>query len=1294
MTAPSRFKRVDKLTLRSNLPRSLAGVLLLNLFVFGLVGFVLFRGYQQDRDETMTVVENLSRVLDENLSRLIDKVDLTLLAVVDEIAREEQNGGIDRPVLERFLALHDSRLPEAVGLRVINADGVVDYAVSNVSAPDRTVADRDYFTRLRDDPSAGLVISKPMVGRLSHRPILVLARRRTAPDGSFAGVVHVAVAIDTLSATFSAADLGPHGAVTLWDGSATPAFLARYSRVPSPTAGIPTPSAALSDLIRKAAAPIAYHAKSGVDGIDRLSFFRKVSRWPLYLTVGIADEDFMAEWWQEVTYLGCLAVLFMLASIAASAKIYRTLWALERSQNEAQSARKMSDLILASAGEGICGIDATGEIVFINQAARQMLGWRNDEGLGELFHTAVQHHRWNGAGYALEDSPVHRMLLGQLPAGTVRVEDEVYWRRDGRSFPVAYALTPMHGDTGETTGIVCIFHDITERKKAETLLKESETRLRLALNAAHQGWFEVNFRTGEVTTSPEYVELLGYDPADFQSNLEKWRTNIYADDRPAVVTALQEALETGEKREMEYRRLAKSGDWKWIRSIARVVEWDAEGKPLRMTGIHMDVTERRQAEEALRDSEERFRLAMEASSDGLWDWDVANDSTYFSPAYFRMLGFEPDEFAMTGETWIALIHPEDRQRAVSINQDCIENRCQNFEVEYRMRAKDGSWKWILGRGRAFRRDLEGQALRMIGTHVDITERKQAEAYLQLAANVFTHSHEGITITDADGTIIEVNDAFTRITGYRREEAVGKTPRILHSGRQPREFYKAMWQALVEKGHWSGEIWNRHKNGDVYAEMLTVSAVRDAAGKTQNYVGLFTDITAMKEHEQQLEHIAHYDVLTNLPNRVLLADRLRHGLAQGHRRGRSLAVAYLDLDGFKVVNDRYGHDIGDELLTTISQRMKAALRDGDTLARIGGDEFVALLVDLERPQDCKAVLDRLLEASSDPVTVGDLILEVSSSIGVTLYPDDGVDADLLLRHADQAMYVAKLAGKNRYHVFDVAQDAAVKTQRESLEHIRRALDRREFVLYYQPKVNMRTGRVIGAEALIRWQHPDRGLLLPAAFLPIIEDHLICVELGDWVIDTALTQMELWHQAGIDLPTSVNVSARQLQDRDFVARLRDVLAAHPGVRPDFLELEILETSALEDIALVSEILQACRTIGVHFALDDFGIGYSSLNHLRHLPIEMVKIDQSFVRDMLIDREDRLIVEGVVGLAKAFERRVIAEGVETVTHGDVLLSLGCELAQGCGIAEPMPAADLPGWIATWRPDRSWTDEGETLS
>ncbi|MGP1630662.1 MAG: putative bifunctional diguanylate cyclase/phosphodiesterase, partial [Giesbergeria sp.] len=558
------------------------------------------------------------------------------------------------------------------------------------------------------------------------------------------------------------------------------------------------------------------------------------------------------------------------------------------------------------------------------------------------------------------------------------------------------------------------------------------------------------------------------------------------------------------------------------------------------------------------------------------------------------------------------------------------------------------------------RTPQGQAQRLVGSYQECRTGGQHED-LQVAATVFTHAREGISITDPSGKIIDVNQAFTRITGYSREEIIGKNPRVLQSGRQSPEFYGAMWKTISKHGHWSGEIWNRRKDGSLFLEVVTISAVRDDVGVLQHYVAVFSDVTQARETEQRLESIAHFDVLTELPNRVLLFDRLRQCMARCQRNASSLALAFLDLDGFKAINDQHGHAVGDELLIALARRMAEALRDGDTLARIGGDEFVVVMADLDQAQDFKPVVQRLLLAANEPVALGGKTLQLSASVGVTLYPRDAVDGEQLLRHADHAMYQAKQGGKNRMAVFDVAHDAAQASLRQNLDEIRTALERGEFELYYQPKVNLRSGEVVGAEALIRWQHPERGLLAPMLFLPAIENHVLATFVGEWVIATALAQMSCWHAQGLMIKVSVNVSAYQLLEEDFALRLEQLLRAQPDVAPECLELEILESSALADMGKISDLMLRCQAMGVRFALDDFGTGFSSLTYMRRLPAQVIKIDQSFVRDILADADDLSIVQGVIGLANAFRREVIAEGVETLEHGEMLLGLGCELAQG---------------------------------
>lgn len=569
---------------------------------------------------------------------------------------------------------------------------------------------------------------------------------------------------------------------------------------------------------------------------------------------------------------------------------------------------------------------------------------------------------------------------------------------------------------------------------------------------------------------------------------------------------------------------------------------------------------------------------------------------------------------------------------------------------------------------------------------DITAQKNATRQLRLTASVFNNTGEGIMITDRAGLIVEVNDAFTRITGYSRQDVMGNDPSMFRSSRQGPEVFQALRRALVRHGEWKGELWRRRKDGEAYSAWLTVSKVKDSSGKVRNYVALFSDVTVLKLQQEELEHGAHFDALTDLPNRLLLSDRLHQAMTVCQRHHQSLAVLYLDLDGFKAVNDQFGHEAGDALLVAVSQRMQAALRDVDTLARMGGDEFVAVLTNVENIQDCIQMVTRVLHACSEPVRIDGRDLRVTASIGVTVYPQDNAEADQLMRHADQAMYEAKQSGKNRFHMFDSAQDAEVKSRSLQQELISQGLSNQEFVLHYQPKVNMRTGAIVGVEALIRWQHPEKGLLPPDAFLPSIEKHPMIEAVGAWVIDAALQQMVAWKAQGLLLPVSVNIAARQLQQQDFAQQLAALLANHPDVDASHLELEVLETSALDDIGSTATIMQECHRVGVRFAIDDFGTGYSSLTYLRRLPVDVLKIDRSFVRDMLDDQSDLSIVSGVIGLAVAFHREVIAEGVESVAHGQQLIALGCHLGQGYEIARPMPAEQIPAWCETWTPPVEW--------
>lgn len=686
--------------------------------------------------------------------------------------------------------------------------------------------------------------------------------------------------------------------------------------------------------------------------------------------------------------------------------------------------------------------------------------------------------------------------------------------------------------------------------------------------------------------------------------------------------------------------------------------------------------ERRLAEQV--DLERQHLLnIVEAAQAGSWEWNVASGEWDADSRWAAMLGYERvSELAPGRErsAWRALVHPEDLQAAEAALARLLDGSSPVFAHDLRLRHRDGHWIWVHDRAIVVRRAADGGALLLKGAQIDISRHKSAEEKLRLAASVFSSSYEAIIITDADNRIVDVNPAFTRITGYSREESIGRDPNLLNSGRQSKAFYRAMWDTLEKHDYWQGELWNRRKDGSEFAEVLSISRVRDQAGRLLHHVATFSDISRLKRQEEELYRIAYFDPLTGAPNRRLLDDRLRQAIAHANRTGKPLAVCVIDLDGFKPINDRHGHKAGDDLLIGIVDRLNAILRASDTLARLGGDEFVLLLEDAEGD----AVLERVLEAIRQPLLVGSELVGVSASIGVTRFPEDNADPETLLRHADQAMYRAKQRGRNCIQFFDTSVEEEQRQRKLRLARLEEALRKREFVLHFQPQVNMKTGAVTGMEALIRWQHPEQGLLPPASFLADIAGTELETALDQWVIDAALEQLLEFRTRGVDIGVSVNIGARLLLMPGFVSSIRSALARHPGIPPEKLELEILESSALDDIVLATEVLHACRRLGVRVALDDFGTGYASLRHYRQLPVDRLKIDRGFVLDMLRDKEARAIVGAVVQLARTFEREVIAEGVETPAHAAALIELGCELGQGFGIARPMPGAHIPAWLS----------------
>ena len=684
-------------------------------------------------------------------------------------------------------------------------------------------------------------------------------------------------------------------------------------------------------------------------------------------------------------------------------------------------------------------------------------------------------------------------------------------------------------------------------------------------------------------------------------------------------------------------------------------------------GYFRDISERLRTEQALHKESEKNLAFLRNSSDGVHILDVDGNVIEASDSFCKMLGYTRDEVVgMNVAQWDAKFNREELQFLVKKQ---FEQQHLNL-FETRHRCKDGRTIDVEISGLAL--ELEGNLV-LFNSSRDISERKWADQQLRIAAIAF-ESQEGIVVTDANINILRVNSSFTKITGYEEHEVVGCSPNILRSDRQEETFYESMWKSIKDNGSWQGEIWNRRKCGEIYLEYLTITVVKDQHDKIANYVGTFVDITSRKESVDKIERLAFYDSLTELPNRLLLQDRLKLALAASHRSGKLGALMFIDMDNFKILNDTLGHDMGDLLLQQVAQRLVSCVREGDTVARLGGDEFVVMLENL---------CDQTADAAAFAETIGHKIqvklnqnyqlsiheYRSTPSIGVTLFNGHGQTTDELLKQADIAMYQAKTSGRNTLRFFDPKMQADINARVALEKELRLAIHENQFMLYYQAQLDDNE-HIIGAEVLIRWQHPLLGFVSPAEFIPLAEETGLILLIGLWVLETACKQLKIW-QASVHtehLQLAVNVSSRQFYQTDFVEQVTQVLADHQ-INPERLKLELTESLVLDDIDGTIVKMHALRAIGIQFSMDDFGTGYSSLSSLKKLPLNQLKIDQSFVRDITSDEDDAVIVQTIIAMANKLGMEVIAEGVETQAQRSFLKKNGCFLFQGYLFSKPIP-------------------------
>ncbi|MFY0676931.1 MAG: EAL domain-containing protein [Neptuniibacter sp.] len=710
---------------------------------------------------------------------------------------------------------------------------------------------------------------------------------------------------------------------------------------------------------------------------------------------------------------------------------------------------------------------------------------------------------------------------------------------------------------------------------------------------------------------------------------------------------------------------------------------DDAGNLIGVLGIGHDVTERAVQEEKIRRSEAQLQDAQRLAQIGSWELDFEKDQLFWSEQVFQIFELDPTSFTPNYSAFLDAIYPEDKDLVNDAFQESIQQK-QPYAISHRLLV-NGQIKYVEEQGETeFAED--GSPIRSVGTIQDVTQRTLNEIKLHRLESLADHSPDGIFIVEAEtAKIVDANHAAYANLGFTEEEMLQLYVWDVSKGIDDLQSWKARVPGIIEENGLPFEDLHLHKDGHIIPVEITAKNIVEPDGNF--FITTSRDISDRKLAEKKMHYMAYHDLLTHLPNRVLLSDRLHQAISISERTNTLLTICYLDLDEFKPINDKYGHETGDELLVQFARRLELELRDSDTLARLGGDEFILMLTGLNSIYQAEEIIQRVLASIELPFNIQNHRLYVSGSIGATIYPHDNSDPDTLIRHADQAMYKAKESGKNQYCLFDPVEDHKVHAYRNALNEFEIAIAESQLTLYYQPRVNLQDGTLASVEALVRWNHPEKGFLPPAEFLPIIEGTKLEIALDEWVLKTALNQHMQWREAGNILPVSVNISPRNVQLQNFCNHVHQLLNLYPKDVLQNLELEVVETGAIGNTSQVAEMMESCTQLGIQFSLDDFGTGYSSLTYFHRLPISILKIDRNFVCDMLSNPQDQDIVEGVIRLAQAINRPVVAEGVESIELGLMLLQLGCKYAQGYGIAKPMPAEEIFTWYDSFRNKSAWT-------
>ncbi len=831
-----------------------------------------------------------------------------------------------------------------------------------------------------------------------------------------------------------------------------------------------------------------------------------------------------------------------------------------------------------------------------------------------------------------------------------------------------------------------------EVQKSHELNRVLQERMELALIGSNDGVWDWNILTDSVYFSPRWKEMLGYGDDELPNELSTWNNLLHPDD---IDKAWEDANKNINK-ETEYyenihRLKHKDGHWVWILDRGKAI-YDENGKAIRMIGTHTDFTKEKKNELKLLEQAdtiqkliERQELALVGSKTSVLDWDFTDNSMYISASWKEMLGFSDSELPNSTSTWFQRAHPDDKRTVLKMLRTHQEKQINDFDFNHRLKHKDGHWIWVLGRAQIFY-DKHGKKERMIGTHTDITVEKELQLKYSHHSQMIAQMHEAVNTTDLNGIVTSWNKGSELIYGYKAEEVIGKHISFLYSDDLDEELAKVT-PTLKEEGEYRNTLLFITKSGENVLISLSLSFLRDDKGNPLEIVAYAQDVTerkkiedALYEQKNILRHQALHDSLTGLPNRMLFKDRLAQGIKTAERHASGLAIFFIDLDKFKQINDSLGHDIGDSVLKAVSIRIRSVIRKEDTLARLGGDEFTVIMDELVNPNDAEILSKKILKTLAEPLYIDEHILYVTGSIGISLYPEDADDPESLLKYADTAMYKAKEQGHNSYKFYSFTMTKLALEKMRMRTSLQQAIDNKEFIIHYQPQINTKSKKILGIEALVRWKHPTRGILYPDQFIPLAEETGMIIEIDKWVMKTAMKQVSKWYKSGLNPGVlATNISIRQLECGDFPKRVKERLKKYDFL-PQWLELEITEGQMMKDPEEVIIKLNMINNLGVRISIDDFGTGYSSLQLLKRLPINRLKIDRSFVKDILDDEEDVAIIKAIIALAKSLKLDIIAEGVETEGQRDFLIANGCINVQGHYYGHAVSAKEMEKTLLTY--------------